>query len=84
MAAAMAVAGPQGLDSGLRSVDSSAWLRRMRWAQAGAAGFVELPATAPGVPGALPPTVPAVDEPPVAAKLDRAPAAKLCRMELAA
>jgi len=60
------------------------WLRFMRWAQAGGPEPSDPPVGAVGVLGELPPTVPPVDEPPVAAKLDRAPAAKLSRIELPA
>ena len=56
----------------------------MRWAQAGGPESADPPPPGADPLGGLPPTVPADDEPPVAAKLDRAPAAKLWRMELAA
>jgi hypothetical protein len=56
----------------------------MRWAQAGGPEPSDPPVGAAGVLGELPPTVPPVDDPPVAAKLDRPPAAKLSRIELPA
>ncbi len=57
------------------------WLRRIRCAQAGGLDPLELGV---GAAASLLPTVPWVEEPPVAAKLDRAPAAKLSRIEPAA
>jgi hypothetical protein len=56
-------------------------LRRIRCAQAGGLDPLELGVGAAASP---PLTVPFVEEPPVAAKLDLAPAAKLSRIEPAA